>query len=303
MNDGKLEKGDVLRVAANVVIAFILHELPIGSLFFTLPLLMLDKRYPKKITDTACVAALVLVLGRNILYNLDILNQSLTWVFIMVNMFIPLSLVLCAVVWVNKDDAESIFLRMACSFIPAVVLFAVYGIFFAVFSDLGSIVSAGYTEMISAMLTPFFSAADIENHFGIVYIYEAASHPESGEFENRVMNFRIPEFFIYIFLSLWALVLLFYFVAVPQWVSIPVLGLAVVSMLFYFVQGFAIADYNIRIRKPGMTSFKLASWLLLILVIFQVVNLILVLGLSLAGVLENWVNLRKRKEFSDEDYS
>ena len=101
MNDGKLEKGDVLRVAANVVIAFILHELPIGSLFFTLPLLMLDKRYPKKITDTACVAALVLVLGRNILYNLDILNQSLTWVFIMVNMFIPLSLVLCAVVCVN----------------------------------------------------------------------------------------------------------------------------------------------------------------------------------------------------------
>ena len=179
--------------------------------------------------------------------------------------------------------------------------------------------------MISAMLTPFFSAAGIDtgvlaylvmltilslllpflfmNHFGIVYIYEAASHPESVEFEKRVMNFRIPEFFIYIFLSLWALVLLFYFVAVPQWVSIPVLGLAVVSMLFYFVQGFAIADYNIRIRKPGMTSFKLASWLLLILVIFQVVNLILVLGLSLAGVLENWVNLRKRKEFSDEDYS
>ena len=240
-------------------------------------------------------------------------------------MFIPLSLVLCAVVWVNKDDAESIFLRMACSFIPAVVLFAVYGIFFAVFSDLGSIISADYTEMISAMLTPFFSAAGIDtgvlaylvmltilslllpflfmNHFGIVYIYEAASHPESVEFEKRVMNFRIPEFFIYIFLSLWALVLLFYFVAVPQWVSIPVLGLAVVSMLFYFVQGFAIADYNIRIRKPGMTSFKLASWLLLILVIFQVVNLILVLGLSLAGVLENWVNLRKRKEFSDEDYS
>ena len=325
MNDGKLEKGDVLRVAANVIIAFVVHELPIGSLFFALPLLMLDKRYPKKITDTACVAALVLVLGRNILYNLDILNQSLTWVFIMVNMFIPLSLVLCAVVWVNKDDAESIFLRMVYSFIPAVILFAVYGIFFAVFSEQAGIVGAAYTEMISAMLAPLFSAAGIDtgvlaylvmltilslllpflfmNHFGIVYIYEAASHPESGEFEKRVMNFRIPEFFIYIFLSLWALVLLFYFVAVPQWISIPVLGLAVVSMLFYFVQGFAIADYNIRIRKPGMTSFRLASWLLLVIIIFQVVNLILVLGLSLAGVLENWVNLRKRKEFSDEDYS
>ena len=40
MNDGKLEKGDVLRVAANVIIAFVVHELPIGSLFFALPLLM-----------------------------------------------------------------------------------------------------------------------------------------------------------------------------------------------------------------------------------------------------------------------
>ena len=325
MNDGKLEKGDLIRVGLSVICAFILHEIPVGSMFFVLPLLMLDKRYPKKITDTACVAALVLVLLRNILFSMDILNQSLTWVFIMVNMFIPLSLVLCAVVWVNKDDAESIFLRMVYSFIPAVILFAAYGIFFAVFSDMASVVAAGYTEMINAILAPLFASAGVDtdifaflvmltivsmllpflfmNLYGIVYIYEAITHPGSEEFERKVMNFRIPDFFIYIFLGLWALVLLFYFVAVPQWVSVPVLGFAVVSMLLYFVQGFAIACYNVRMRKPDMTSFRLASWLMLILIIFQVVNLILVLGLSFAGVLENWVNLRKRKEFSNEDYS
>ena len=52
-----------------------------------------------------------------------------------------------------------------------------------------------------------------------------------------------------------------------------------------------------------MTSFRLAGWLLLILILVQVLNAILVFGLALLGVLENWINLRKPEEFSDEDHS
>ena len=88
-----------------------------------------------------------------------------------------------------------------------------------------------------------------------------------------------------------------------MWIVVPVVAFAICTILVYFLQGFAIVDYRLWRRGGRMTSFRLAGWLLLILILVQVLNAILVFGLALLGVLENWINLRKPEEFSDEDHS
>ena len=324
MNQGvrSREAGSLILAAA---VSFVLYLTSIGSLFFTLPLLLLDRRCRKRTTDTACVAALVLILGRNIFLFKDALNQSLTWTFISVSMFMPLSLILSAIVWVNKDDCRSVFERIIYSVLPSLILFVLIEAWLAFNPDALQTLIEAYSSTISSMLSLIFTADEsvtaymalvllfalaslavplvVANHIGIAFIYEACTHPENEAFERKIRTFRVPEWFIYPFLALWAFVLVCCFVAVPFWISVPVISLALCTMLIYFLQGFAIIMARLRQRGSHMTAFKAAGWLLLILVIVQVVNIILALGITLTGVLENWIKLRKPEEFSNEDYS
>ena len=319
------EKSGLGRVVLAVLVSFLLYLTSIGSLFFTLPLLLLDRRYPKRTTDTACVAALVLVLGRNILMMRDVLDQGLTWAFIAVTMFMPTSLILCAVVWVSKDRTRSIFERIMYAFSPSIVLFLVFEIVLVLAPGLLETLMGAYGATVTGILGPILGldgesmdflvlvvlfalvsltpSIVLANSLLLTFIYEAATHPEDEAFECRIRNFRVPEWFLYLFLGLWTGVLLCCFITVPMWIVVPVVAFAICTILVYFLQGFAIVDHRLWRRGGRMTSFRLAGWLLLILILVQVLNAILVFGLALLGVLENWINLRKPEEFSDEDHS
>ena len=319
------ENRSVVRVFLSVLISFLLYLTGFGSLFFTLPLLMLDRRYPKRTTDTACVAALVLVLGRNILLMRDVLDQGLTWAFIAVTMFMPLSLILSAMVWVGKGNGENTFRRVLLSFSPVLVLFILYEIALVALPQVRTSLVEAYGGTLAAMLTALLGLEGeavafmaevllfalcsltlpiaLANSVVLAFVYEAASHSGDSVFERRIRTFRVADWFIYVFLALWAMVLLFYLVAVPMWITIPVLGLAVCALFIYFMQGFAIVAYRLYERGSTMTSLKMAAWLFLILLVVQLLNAALVFGLSILGVLETWINFRKPKEFSDEDHS
>ena len=324
MNQGvrSRETGSLILAAA---VSFVLYLTSIGSLFFTLPLLLLDRRCRKRTTDTACVAALVLVLGRNVYLMRDVLDQVLTWAFIGVSMFMPLSLMLGAMVWVSRDNAESLFERVLLAFCPSVILFVAFELFLAFSPQTAAALTEAYSYAAADIMTAFIpvdvSALEgfiqvllfaivtlvlpivFVNFIAVTFIYEACTHPGSEEFERSVRSFRIPEWFLYLFLSLWALVLVFSFVSVPLPVVALVLTLALAASLMYGLQGFAILCHGIHSRGGRITSFKLACWLFMLILVLQVVNIILILLLCLLGVLENWVRLRKPGEFSNEDHS
>ena len=315
----------LVKIVLAVVLSFLLYLTGIGTFFYILPLLMLDRRYPKRTTDTACVAALVLVLGRNVYLMRDVLDQVLTWAFIGVSMFMPLSLMLGAMVWVSRDNAESLFERVLFAFCPSVILFVVFELFLAFSPQTAAALVEAYSYAAADIMTAFIPV-DVStlggfiqvllfaivtlvlpivfvNFIAVTFIYEACTHPGSEEFENSVRSFRVPEWFLYLFLSLWALVLVFSFVSVPLPVVALVLTLALAASLMYGLQGFAILCHGIHSRGGRITSFKLACWLFMLILVLQVVNIILILLLCLLGVLENWVRLRKPGEFSNEDHS
>ncbi len=314
---GRLEGRDVASLIGAVAVSFVLYISNIFTFFFTIPLLLLDKRYPKRFTDTACVAALVLILARTIWPFMGSLNQDLTWAFIMVNMFLPLSLILGAVVWVNSKRVERLFERVLLLILPSLVITLVCAALLSFGSSMREALMATYGDVISSMFSSLFHTGEeggseffalvvmvamatlalplaVTNNLVATYIAEALKRAGDPAFDFQVMYFKVPGGFVYIFLALWTLVLFsLLFVSVPLGLTVLVFSLAIVSLVIYLLQGFAIVYYNIRARGSQMTSFKLAAWLFLIVLLLQGLNAILVLLLALVGVLENWVNLRK----------
>lgn len=323
----RTEKGrQVGLVLLSATAAAVLQMTAIGSLLFTLPLLLIDRRHPKATTDTACVAALVLILARYVFLYRDSLGQVLTWAFIGVNMFMPLSLVLCAMAWVGKGGEGSVSTRLLKGFVPTLILAALLLLALAFVPGMLDAVVGAYMDSARFVLNLFMvgmaeSTVDmmatvivfamatlvlpliLAAHLVATYMYEAATHPQDPIFEMKVDSFRLPGWFLHLFLALWALVLLSCLVTLSFWLVVPVLSLAMCSLVLYFVQGFAVISWRLHARGGRMSSGKLAVMLFLILLLVQVVNAVLFLIIALLGVLENWIDFRKPKEFSHEDHS
>lgn len=313
------------RVALLVLGAFALHLTGFASFLIGLPLLSVQKRYPKAVADTACVAALVLVLGREISAFAGTLNQALTWAFILVNMFIPASLTLCACAWANRKGDAGTATKTVATILPVPVLYLAYLAVFLFWEEGRDAVVAAYSDAAGSALgvlygaeladAPGFTLAIVltlftvapmlvtASHLGVVFLHSAVGRRGDQDFEFKVAAYKLPEWFLYIFLALWALVLVTVIAPCPVWLVMPVLGFAVTTLVFYFIQGIAIVLWNMRARGSRVQAFGLASLIALLMLLAPGLNALLGIALTLLGVLDNWLRLRKPKEFSNEDHS
>ena len=297
-----------------VAASFLLYIIPIGSFLFIFPLLLLSKRYPKRTTDTACVAVLVLVLARMLWLYRSSLSDDLTWAFIVVSLFVPVSLILGACIWVHRKR-ENVVLDLLMTTIPSLVMFfaievwfvlapslanAVYASFESVYSDLvGELFSSlGVTfstlfSLLSMMVLSITVASVFLNLVLVLFFYEAGSHHFSEDFDNKVATFKVGENFIYCFLLLWVLMLLKAFIAFPVSLTLAINNLALLATVFYAMQGYAIIYFNLRKRGMRFRSTRFFGLVLIIMLLLPGVNILLTFILPLIGVIENWVVLRK----------
>lgn len=319
-------KGNTKDFIISVVISFLLYLIPMGSIFFTFPLLLLNKRCPKRLTDTACVAVLVLVLARDLFLVRASLGSSLTWALLMVSLFIPVSLILSAVVWVNSEDKDAV-KRLMLSMLPSIAMFFAIGLWFLLSPDTAAAVveafKATYSALVSQLLdfSPEFMDAVFSilveltlslalcmvfvNVAVVTFLAEAASHRFDSGFDERISLFKLPDNLIYAFLASWALILVKRFVDFPFSASLVVNNACFVITAFYALQGFAIAYFNLRKRRRSLASTRFFAFLFIFTLFLPVVNIIICLGMPLLGVAETWLNLRKRDEgvFINENYS
>lgn len=320
------DRGQYLDVILAVVISFVMSNLGVGALVFTLPLLVLAKRTSRLKTDTACVAVLVLVLLKLVFTMRSVVPDALTLGLVGVNLFVPLSLILGALVWVNTTS-EPLFRRILLMCVPPFVVFFLLEIWFSLDQEVALGVMEDYRnlyrELIGSLAGDSAERSDLVFQvfmYGILgcvvaftcllNIANAFVASVSGRIydpakDERIMYFRVPAWFIYPFLLLWAVVLAIGFVDVPVQLVISVLNLAVMSLMIYGMQGFAIVYFNLRRRMENLRSIRLFFVFAFLLFFFVGANLILWFGLPLVGVLENWVELRKRKQgvYKNEDHS
>jgi hypothetical protein len=98
----------------------------------------------------------------------------------------------------------------------------------------------------------------------------------------RLLEFRVPEFLVWITMFSF----LFSFIKMPQaWMSVLALNVFVVMMGLYFFQGLAVLELTFLVLRVG-------AFIRLLLYLFVVGQLFPLL--SIVGVIDYWVDFRKR---------
>ena len=309
-----MEKKDTRDIILLTVLSFILSCFSVGSLVFTFPLLLLSKRYPKKITDTACVAVMVLAAGKQLYTSRDVLMNSLTYFFVGNNLFIPFALILGAMVWMHTKG-EDVVKRLIYTIVPTLVLFILFAVVYTISPQSAEGVLSTYREIFVALFSEIFQLSNeaLNTMFDMVlemmlslviplvfinivvvhYLYEASKNGNDVNFDKKIINFSLPYSFIYAFLGLWTIMLLKRFVSIPMSVNVIVNNLALLVTLFYGMQGFSIILYNLRRKGITLSGTRMMGFLILSMILLPGINAILVLALVGVGVVNTWIELRK----------
>ena len=309
-----MEKKDTRDIILLTVLSFILSCFSVGSLVFTFPLLLLSKRYPKKITDTACVAVMVLAAGKQLYTSRDVLMNSLTYFFVGNNLFIPFALILGAMVWMHTKG-EDVVKRLIYTIVPTLVLFILFAVVYTISPQSAEGVLSTYREIFVALFSEIFQLSNeaLNTMFDMVlemmlslviplvfinivvvhYLYEASKNGNDVNFDKKIINFSLPYSFIYAFLGLWTIMLLKRFVSIPMSVNVIVNNLALLVTLFYGMQGFSIILYNLRRKGSTLSGTRMMGFLILSMILLPGINAILVLALVGVGVVNTWIELRK----------
>ena len=309
-----MEKKDTRDIILLTVLSFILSCFSVGSLVFTFPLLLLSKRYPKKITDTACVAVMVLAAGKQLYTSRDVLMNSLTYFFVGNNLFIPFALILGAMVWMHTKG-EDVVKRLIYTIVPTLVLFILFAVVYTISPQSAEGVLSTYREIFVALFSEIFQLSNqaLNTMFDMVlemmlslviplvfinivvvhYLYEASKNGNDVNFDKKIINFSLPYSFIYAFLGLWTIMLLKRFVSIPMSVNVIVNNLALLVTLFYGMQGFSIILYNLRRKGSTLSGTRMMGFLILSMILLPGINVILVLALVGVGVVNTWIELRK----------
>ena len=309
-----MEKKDTRDIILLTVLSFILSCFSVGSLVFTFPLLLLSKRYPKKVTDTACVAVMVLAAGKQLYTSRDVLMNSLTYFFVGNNLFIPFALILGAMVWMHTKG-EDVVKRLIYTIVPTLVLFILFAVVYTISPQSAEGVLSTYREIFVALFSEIFqlSSEALNTMFDMVlemmlslviplvfinivvvhYLYEASKNGNDVNFDKKIINFSLPYSFIYAFLGLWTIMLLKRFVSIPMSVNVIVNNLALLVTLFYGMQGFSIILYNLRRKGSTLSGTRMMGFLILSMILLPGINAILVLALVGVGVVNTWIELRK----------
>ena len=105
-------------------------------------------------------------------------------------------------------------------------------------------------------------------------------------------NMKLPDAYVWVLFASWALALLTNFVtAIPFWIMALMWNLALSLSVLYFVVGVSILVAFARRRTAALTAGRIVLMVALACII-PVVNMIVLFGLVLLGVLETWIRFR-----------
>ncbi|AEC01925.1 hypothetical protein Spico_0699 [Parasphaerochaeta coccoides DSM 17374] len=137
----------------------------------------------------------------------------------------------------------------------------------------------------------------------IVFLAENIARGKNPEWTAQVARWRLPQWFVWIFLVGFAVVLGSRFVTMPVAVLVAGGNTLMAACVLYMVQGFAILVFQVSARIPG-TGVQGLFIRCGLLCLFPLVNAVVMLGLPLVGILETWIEFRKtNKEFENENHS
>ncbi len=318
MMEEEREKGEGFPVRdfiITLVISSLMGLSNFFSLFIALPLLSFSSKHTKRET----VITLLVLISLLIAHSFYILKGSAYYLFmVLMNLYIPLSLLAAGMIW-TSTKGRRVDLRLVLSVLPSLFIVLFCAVVLSADRALFTSVYYGYRDAFVPVLEEMFSSlslsVDVEFVFLIImtlaavimfplvtgavcvtlFIYESALHSREGDWDEKLISLEYSQSLVWLLIILLVVCLVSRLVSVPTVVFILSMSVTAALFIIYGVQGFSVLFSWLKGANAGFRSQTLFFILVLVGLLIPGVNLIVLIGVPVLGILENFFNLKKRK--------
>ncbi len=322
MEEERLDIAFPLRDAViTVVIAALMGLSSFFSLFLALPLLTFSYKHSRR--NTFIVLGIILaLLTAHSFYEMK--GSDYYLFMVLMNLYIPISLSAGGTIWASTKE-RSVDLRLILCLIPALLIVAVCAAILCADRALFSAVYNGYKDafvpVLEELITSLDVSIDVELFFLVImtfasavmlplvvgavcvslFMFELVVHSREGDWDEKLCSIEFSQGLVWVLIFFLALSLISRLVSVPAVVFILSMSVTMSLFIIYGVQGFSVLYSWVKNREWRMKSNTLFFILLTIGLFVPGLNIIVLLGVPILGILENFFDLKKRKK--DENYS
>lgn len=307
----------VLELLLTILATYIINKMVVLVFVFLLPLFIFSSRHGKEIGYAAFFGSALTFISTSFLAILGQMDDKVIVALTVFDLYIPLSLLAAGVIWMSarKLDWGS---RYFLSLVPAGILYLGFFLWLehdpALFESIRSAYGNALEYVLSVLLNlekldpgvldkilNVFLMAFLSLVVPSVSVFACANfylkhrvlHSRENDFEDRIARLELKGYAIWVFLASWAGIFICRFISIPQAVVVALFNVAICISVPYVAQGFSVVFYHLRKKGSRMGSLNLLILLAALLMIAQGINIILILGLLVIGVLESFFELRR----------
>ena len=311
----KTSKDVFLKAFISVAFSVMLLLLEFTSLIFTLPLLAFVATSRRDDGLKVFLPAALILIIRSLYYGWGVENMGL-WVCI--DLYVPLSLLVAGYIWtISKGKLEK---RLFLSLLPALLATILFGLVFfmdrALFDTFYSSMKDAFAVVMESTLATLGIEADIDFLFLMVsttvgvfafpsitaaacvsfFFYEGRRHSRETEFDDVVASIELNINLVWVLILSLALLMSSRFISMPLVITMAFLSLVITMLLVYSIQGFSVLTAWIKNSGANMKSTTLFIFLLMIGLFMPGLNIVVLFGLPLLGLIENFFNIKTRRK-------
>lgn len=309
-----------------LVLSLILYNLSLSSFFCVAPLMLFSARYGKTKGSMFIALGFLAISLTSVLKILPFGFSSITVVEIAMMLYIPMSLSAAGIIWL-QTRGRKVSVRLLLSLLPSVAIILLFVVLFLADRALLDTLYTTYMDAFVAMLQPLFEQIGLTIDYEFIFtvfmlsfgslimpivlttvcancfIYETVLHSRERDWEDKVVAIEFNPNLVWAFIVAWGLVLLSFFISVPTVVLVVVMNIAISFAVVYAIQGFAVLYTWLRRSMERLKSMTLFIILFIFATVIPGLNIVILLGLPIIGLLESFFDMKKIGERKDEDHS
>ncbi len=303
-----------------LLMSIVFHLIGFTSFLLVLPLLYYFVRTKERDkTLIALVLLLIVVLISEVFPFRNNLSEDGVLGLLSIGLFLPVALIGCSIVWILLDDYRLLVRYLASSAVVALLMIIISFIFKtnvkmaqavdqAIIETLNLVLNQDTQEtsiLLGVPTTELFSTIRLvifsmllplgAGCFGFNAFFALSTPTYVGDesFDERVKNWKLPEIFMWLFLISFVILLLGVYIDFPISISVINLNIALYLSLLFALQALSIILYRSRAKGRHTKAVRVFGWALFLVLLFQGLNIVAVIGLPIFGITETWFTYRK----------
>lgn len=290
-----------------------ISQLALGDFFSCIPLLFLSQRIRKKqIAVIPFLVSLAVLLVITVLKSKELFVTGM-YGRLFISVIYSISVTVGSVLWVFLRDRGNVVIRkiFICT-IPAFIISVFFSLWLTLESNsaeldgIRQIFVAALPKQLSGVMDIHLLAQvcvsvllTMSAPIGMVITSvpllasDCTIHSGDSRWQEDFANMALPRVWVWPFMGLWILTLLGNMVfTYPPYLSVLLLNTTFAMTLHYMLSGVSVLFFKIRKKNPSVKAGTILMYLML-LSFMPGLNLAIMTGLCISGVLETWLDMRK----------